>query len=599
MVSLEIPMTTPLLLILAPLFPQSLASEPVSLTDSTTEPAAAEDPNASLEKGLRAIQAKAIRKDLEFIASDEMAGRDTPSPEQRQAARYIRERLIELGFQPGGRAGYLSEYPLSWTQLDTARCSFTVGDAQLVFGEDYVFGKSSDAFESNLTAGLIYAGEGDDGDFEDVEGKWVIIRSPGKSIQRRKSRAFKAGAAGVLLLPSKGDEVLEKNKSVTAKLTKGRLRGSGRHDGPTLVMTADGEKKLVRAIGRSVLKEVGATADVEGHEVRGITHARGYRLFENVCGFWPGSDPELSKEVLIISAHYDHVGVQGGKIHNGADDNGSGTCGLLALSKALSEYGPMRRSVLVMWVSGEEKGLLGSRGWTKRPWLPEGCFPVADINIDMIGRNAPDDLMITPTKNGRVKHEYNGLVRLAEQHAESEGFGKFRSADDYWDRSDHANFAKHLGLPVTFLFADVHEDYHQPGDDPDKIDYDKIRRVVRLVLRMLDDMQEDDLVLHDRPIPTYEEFLAQMQAGMVQDDLERWRAACDYFRSREGRHAANLGEVLGHEAARVWNLTDALKLDPWGQAYRLDAEGLSLHCLGADGAEGGEGAEADSSLATD
>ena len=599
MVSLETIMNTLLLLVLAPLLPQSLAHDPVPATASTVASATVEATKDALDKGLRSIQARAIQKDLEFIASDAMAGRDTPSPEQMQAARFLRDRLVELGFQPGGRAGYLSEYPLSWTQLDVERSSFTVGDANLVFGEDYVFGKSGDAFESDLTAGLVFAGEGDDEDFENVEGKWAIIRSPGKSIQRRKSRAFKAGAVGVVLLPERGEDVLEENSKVTAALTKGRLRGGGRHDGPTVVLTADGESKFVRAVGRSVLKTVGESADVEAHEVRAITHPRGYRLFENVCGFWPGSDPVLSKEVLIISAHYDHVGTQRGEVYNGADDNGSGTCGLLALSKALAEYGPMRRSVLVMWVSGEEKGLLGSRAWTQRPWLPEGCFPVADINIDMIGRNAPDDLMITPTKNGRVKHEYNGLVRLAEQHAEAEGFGKFRSADDYWDRSDHANFAKNLGLPVTFLFADVHEDYHRPGDDPDKIDYDKIRRVVRLVLRMLDGMQMDELKLHERPIPTYEEFLAQMQAGMVQDDLERWRAACDHFRSREGRAPANLDEVLGHAAARAWSLDEGHKTDPWGKAYRLDVDGLSLHCLGADGETGGDGANADTLLSID
>ena len=140
-----------------------------------------------------------------------------------------------------------------------------------------------------------------------------------------------------------------------------------------------------------------------------------------------------------------------------------------------------------MWVSAEEKGLLGSKAWTLRPWLPEGCYPVAAINVDMIGRNDPRELLLTPTR--RLGKQYNGLARLAEELAPSEGFTRLRSADEYWRRSDHINFADELGLPVTFLFADVHPDYHRPTDTIEKIDHDKIRRVTRLVLRMLDGLQ--------------------------------------------------------------------------------------------------------------
>jgi len=214
---------------------------------------------------------------------------------------------------------------------------------------------------------------------------------------------------------------------------------------------------------------------------------------ENVAGFWPGSDPLLKDEVIILSAHYDHVGVDDeGRIFNGADDNASGSCGLLAVAEALRAYGPMKRSVLLLWVSGEEKGLLGSAAWTKKPTLAEGYRPVCDINIDMIGRNAPGKLMLTPSK---ALKEYNGLARLAESLGAEEGFPVMESADEYWQRSDHMNFAENLGIPVAFLFSDVHEDYHKPTDDADKIDCDKIRRVVRLVVRMLDGLQADQLSL--------------------------------------------------------------------------------------------------------
>jgi hypothetical protein len=115
---------------------------------------------------------------------------------------------------------------------------------------------------------------------------------------------------------------------------------------------------------------------------------------------------------------------------------------------------------------------------------------VCNLNIDMVGRNAPDELHITPTRSHRA---YNGLTRLAERWAAAEGFDRLGSADDYWERSDHMNFERNLGIPVAFLFAEVHEDYHQPTDTADKIDGDKVRRVARLVLRMLDGLQGDDL----------------------------------------------------------------------------------------------------------
>jgi Zn-dependent M28 family amino/carboxypeptidase len=159
----------------------------------------------------------------------------------------------------------------------------------------------------------------------------------------------------------------------------------------------------------------------------------------------------------------------------------------MAIAEALTKSGPLRRSVMLMWMSGEEKGLWGSKAWTEHPWLPGDRKAICDINIDMIGRNAPDSMLITPTRD---RKEYNGLVRLAEKLSPLEGFPTLKSADAYYERSDHYNFAK-IGLPVAFLFDDVHEDYHKPTDDADKIDYDKIRRVVRLVIRMLDGLQVD------------------------------------------------------------------------------------------------------------
>ena len=148
----------------------------------------------------------------------------------------------------------------------------------------------------------------------------------------------------------------------------------------------------------------------------------------------------------------------------------------------------MRRTIMLMWVSAEEKGLLGSEAWCKNPYLPEGLKALCNINIDMIGRNAGNELLITPTKEHAA---YSALTKVVEANAESEGFTKVGSADAYYGRSDQYNFEKHMHLPVAFLFCDVHEDYHKPTDTPDKINYDKMRRICRLVVKMLEALQID------------------------------------------------------------------------------------------------------------
>ncbi|HIL51740.1 MAG TPA: M28 family peptidase [Planctomycetes bacterium] len=455
----------------------------------------------ALERGLIQLDADRIRADLYFLASDEMRGRDTPSPEQRIAARFIAARLERLGWQPGAEDGYLHEYELPIQGLDGLACQVLVesGDERLrfEFARDYACHPSSISTYQVRGEELIYAGGFGKDEIEglDFKNRWVIAESSGVGFGRLRRIARKGGALGVLVVP--GSELspaamADRVESWGTRALEGKLnRGRSRRAYPLLYLTADAARKLYDFAGVSD-PVAGDVLAVSLQETRASKDDARVGL-ENVCGLWPGSDPVLRNEVLIISAHYDHVGASDeGEIYNGADDNGSGTCGLLALAEGLVEYGPMRRTVMLIWVSGEEKGLLGSAAWTSDPWFPEGMQPVADINIDMIGRNASDYLLITPTAE---RAEYNGLVRRAEALAPLEGFPKLGNCDAYWSRSDHANFSRNLHIPVTFLFSDVHEDYHKPSDTPDKIDYDKIRRVARLVLRMLDSLQADELNL--------------------------------------------------------------------------------------------------------
>jgi Zn-dependent M28 family amino/carboxypeptidase len=205
----------------------------------------------------------------------------------------------------------------------------------------------------------------------------------------------------------------------------------------------------------------------------------------NIAGVVRGSDPALRDEYLIVSAHNDHLGIlSDGRVNNGADDNGTGTTTLLTAAEVLAAGPAPRRSVLFLSVSGEEKGLLGSSWWCEHPTVPiDRC--VADINIDMVGRNDPAAVGATPSPD---HPDYNTLVARAVELGPQAGLDITWTApaagddlvDNYYHRSDHYNFAE-KGIPVVFFFSGLHEDYHRPTDTLDKINQDKLARMVRLV----------------------------------------------------------------------------------------------------------------------
>jgi Zn-dependent M28 family amino/carboxypeptidase len=204
----------------------------------------------------------------------------------------------------------------------------------------------------------------------------------------------------------------------------------------------------------------------------------------NVAALWPGSDPERRGELLVLCAHLDHLGTDAeGTVFPGADDNASGSVALLALAEALVARGAYRRSVLFLWVSGEESGLWGSAAWCDRPRLPPELRPVAAFNLDMVGRDEPQELWLTPTAEHR---EHNALAALVPGLAPLEGFTELVSQDNYWSASDHFSFATRLRLPVVYLSSGEHDDYHRPTDTADRIDHGKLVRLVRLHLRLLE-----------------------------------------------------------------------------------------------------------------
>jgi hypothetical protein len=213
----------------------------------------------------------------------------------------------------------------------------------------------------------------------------------------------------------------------------------------------------------------------------------------NVVAVLPGSDPALRDEYVVLSAHMDHVGVgrpvNGDSIYNGADDDASGTTGLLEVAEAFARMGVRpRRSIVFLHVSGEEKGLLGSAWYAEHPTVPL-AQTVANVNVDMIGRNDPGMVVV-------IGKNYSSLGALADRVGAAHPDLRLRLSDDLWPeerfffRSDHFHFAR-KEVPAIFFFSGVHEDYHQPSDEVETIDTDKAARIARMVFYVVMEIAND------------------------------------------------------------------------------------------------------------
>ncbi|RCS27204.1 peptidase M28 [Polaribacter sp. WD7] len=210
---------------------------------------------------------------------------------------------------------------------------------------------------------------------------------------------------------------------------------------------------------------------------------------ENVLAFIEGS--EKPEEIIVISAHLDHVGTENGEIYNGADDDGSGTVAILEIAEAFKKAakkgnGP-KRSILFLHVTGEEKGLLGSRYYTEHPIFPL-ANTVANLNIDMIGRvdkfHQTDSNYVYLIGSDKLSTELHEISEnINKKYANINLDYKYNDDNDpnrFYYRSDHYNFAKH-NIPVIFYFNGTHADYHKPTDTPDKINYELLEKRARLI----------------------------------------------------------------------------------------------------------------------
>lgn len=457
-------------------------------------------PSAAVKKAAATITAPDVAHRIGVIADDSMLGRDTPSPGLEMTAQYVADRFKEFGLRPGGENGtWFQRYEIIQAKFDpaTSHVGFAAGGqhvhAEFTTDARYQFGSIPDK-EIGGSA-VVIGGRFDAKALEgkELKGKVVILVTdnakgpPPPAYGQVVRAAFQLDPAAIVVVSNRDSAGWAQRMAAPYRP---RVRRGGSGDGtPTLVEVRDAGIGAVLAAGGVNLAQVRAdTASV-------IREAPGLRVMldlketvlqrttaPNTIGILEGTDPKLKGEYLVYSAHMDHVGISAGKpdsINNGADDDASGTVGVIELAEAFSRPGARtKRSILFITVSGEEKGLWGSEYFTEHPTVPLKDV-VADLNIDMIGRNWPDTIVAIGRQHSDLGQT---LATVNAQHPEL----GMTAIDDRWPeenfyfRSDHYNFAKN-GVPILFFFNGVHEDYHQPSDSPDKINSDKESRILQLL----------------------------------------------------------------------------------------------------------------------
>lgn len=489
-------------------------------------PAFAAEKLAAVPSGpTQAINPSELKLHLEFLASQEFGGRYTLSPTFKVAARYIATRLENYGYKPAGDNGsYFQTFDLIKSRTDAEKSSMTLtvkGEAMpLKYGEFANASGSDGSAEGNL----VFAGYGlsapdqkhDDYAGLDVKGKIVVIVSgTPKNIDPSLLKDEQEGAWAAELHGATGVIVIPSPRYLRAMASPTYLETSLRYELVRLAKGAGSKIPMVRlhkTVAEKLLAQMNTTVDqinakatakeeikpqaLEGSANFTVATFKTTVPSQNVVATLEGTDPKLKDEYVCISAHYDHINATAqGQINPGADDDGSGTSSLLNIAKVFTMQRP-KRSLFIIFHAGEELGLLGSEyNADIAPAIPLAKI-VTDLNIDMIGRSKKagdtskaneqltDANTIYAVGANRISNELHNIHEATNnqyQHLKLDYLlNDPKHPDRIYFRSDHWNYAKH-GVPVIFWFDGQHEDYHKPTDTVDKIDWEKMTKVARLI----------------------------------------------------------------------------------------------------------------------
>lgn len=456
-----------------------------------------------------------LKQHLTVLASDEYEGRETGEKGQKIAAEYVSNHFSEIGLKAiDENKNYLQEFELQSLKFSSSK----INDGVLY--QDFLFyGLENVSIQDK---DFVFVGFGIENEnynnYEgiDVKGKVVLFLEgepfvDGNSVitgSQELSEWASGSTKKIELAKSKGalESVLISAQTETDfALMASRLKHYYEKPGLVQMGTSrdarfsisetfaiklfNSNEKKFQKVKSKLNKKANYVNKVEGGKITvELNVEEGVVGTENIIGMVEGTD--LANEAIVISAHYDHIGVRDGKVFNGADDDGSGTVAVMELAQAFAEakkagHGP-RRSIIFMGMTGEEKGLLGSEYYSENPIFPLENT-VTNLNIDMIGRLDEDH------EDGNYVYLIGTNMLSADLHNISEEANKmyknidldyrFNSLEDknrFYYRSDHYNFAKH-GIPVIFYFNGVHEDYHKHTDTIEKILFDKMENITQLV----------------------------------------------------------------------------------------------------------------------
>jgi hypothetical protein len=461
--------------------------------------------DAEIRAAATLITPEQVLTRISVIADDSMGGRNTPSAGLEKTAQFLADNYRRWGFTPMGDSGtFFQRYTLqrqrpqregSWLEIAqngvarrfpldrwaTVTGPMTgqpiTGPVRIIAGGVGV----ADITPMTLTGVVV-----------------VFVQVPARdSINRLVVRALtQKGPAALLLLQSSNVDTFRARVATVQREGNPRPMVAGMPVTGVLTVTAHDSllagllnapdftamRRQTTPVVMDLPPEITVTVSAKDETVSTASAP-------NVVALMEGTDSVLKHEYVIFSAHMDHVGTAGDgvggctakgddRICNGADDDGSGTTGILSIGEAVAQLkGRTRRSIIILNVSGEEKGLLGSAWFTAHPTIPLDKV-VADLNMDMIGRNNPDSIVVIGKE-----HSDMGTTLAAVQAAHPELH--LIAADDIWpaegfySRSDHFNFAR-KGVPVLFFFNGTHPQYHQPDDEVRLIDTSKLARVAQL-----------------------------------------------------------------------------------------------------------------------
>ena len=466
-------------------------------------------------------QTDSLKKHVYYLASDELAGRKPGTPGIEKAAAYITQQFKNIGIKPFGDSYRQTFKLLVGASLDKNN-SLTLNDKALKLGNDFV--PSEISGNAKATGTVAFVGYGLDKNFGkasyegiDVKGKWLIIirgsidpadKSARALLTGDYSKAMTAadkGAVGVLFV----NPAWNKDEKLEIKPVFSRAMGT-----VNIPVITISPKLALSMINKpaSYLDKFPVDNELASFVTNAVVSAETsfllqYQNTSNIVGYLEGSDPKLKNEYIVVGGHYDHLGMGGQgsgsrkpdtiAIHNGADDNASGTAGVIELARRIKANNPaFGRSFIFITFSAEELGLIGSQYFVSNPTVPIASIK-GMINLDMVGR-LKDELTIEGTGSSV---ESDSILTILEK---GRPFKVTHSAGAAGG-SDHTSFYN-KGIPVFFFFSGMHYDYHTPTDKANLINYTGESQILDMAYDLA------SLIGTSKPL-TYKQVAGQMNTG--------------------------------------------------------------------------------------